>query len=341
MIKDQLFKRIFIPLSGIAFPFLAGLLRGANYSLLQVGITILFFVGITALGWQGLVKVTAYLHAAKRLQPLLFYRLFLLVMAGAAVGSAVFGLSGFLWQKFFLQASGDDAFWNAALVGLLYGIMLASLYEVIFLSVERRLDDRVLQQLDKERQEAELTVLKNELDPHFFFNCMNTLSYLVREDGQKAYQFVHKLSSVYKYFLLNKEKVVVPLKDELEFLSNYVYLLRIRFDNNIRVDQPIGEQDTPFYILPCSLHVLVENAIKHNSFSEAEPLEIAIAMNGRYLTVANPVKAGLQVAESTKVGLRNLKARYHMVSNQAIVVQKTDNRLVVKLPVITKNNQHD
>ena len=229
----------------------------------------------------------------------------------------------------------------ATLFAAVTGVVLALLYEVIFLSVEKELDSLVLQQIDHERQEAEVSVLRNELDPHFFFNCMNALSHLVREDGNKAYQFVHNLSNTYKYFLRNKDVDYVSLKDELEFLEAYYFLLRIRFDETIRIENTIDPQNGSALILPCALQVLVENAMKHNFFSEKEPLVVTIGMNHFFITVSNPVRPKLHATDSTKVGLRNLKARYRLITNQNVLVQKTATKFLVKLPVVKQTNRYD
>jgi LytS/YehU family sensor histidine kinase len=132
----------------------------------------------------------------------------------------------------------------------------------------------------------------------------------------------------------------VLLQDEMEFLENYYFLLRIRFDDTIRIDHHVNQQEGPVYILPCTLQVLVENAMKHNFFSEKEPLVISIDQNGQFITVSNPVRPKPNVSDSTKVGLRNLKARYRLVANQNILVQKTSNKFLVKLPIV-KTTHHD
>jgi LytS/YehU family sensor histidine kinase len=170
---------------------------------------------------------------------------------------------------------------------------------------------------------------------------MNTLSYLVQHDNEKAYQFVHKLSTIYKYVLRNKDVDYVSLEEELEFLENYYYLLRIRFDESIRINNTIGPQEDNVRILPCTLQVLVENAMKHNFFSEKEPLVISIAMNRSFISVSNPVRPKMYVSDSTKIGLRNLKARYRLITNQNVLVQKTATQFLVKLPIVKQTNQYD
>jgi LytS/YehU family sensor histidine kinase len=209
---------------------------------------------------------------------------------------------------------------------------------VAFLSRQDRPDYTVRQPVE-EKPIARSSELKNELDPHFFFNCMNTLSYLVRNDAEKAWQFVHKLSNVYKYFLRNKEKSLVPLHEEMEFLDNYLFLLQVRFDDNILVTKNLNAQNG-VSILPCTLQVLVENAIKHNFFSEKEPLVISIEQNGYFLHVSNPMRPKVHASESVESGLRNLQTRYRVLAQQQVILQKANSRFLVKLPIV-KTISHD
>lgn len=338
MIKDQLFKRLFIPLTGFVFPLLTGLIPLRTETLLPFLLAIFFYTAVVFFGWSGVVKFTSKLRMLPTLKKNIFPKLVVLSITAASYGAALCFLSTLAWLRLDAQAHNSQPLWRATIIGGVGGTFLALMYEAVFLSVEKELDSKVLAQIDKERLEAEVNVLKNELDPHFFFNCMNALSHLIKEDKEKAHAFVHKLSNIYKYFLRNKEMNFVPMCDELTFLENYYYLLSIRFENNIRIENTIELQNGPVYILPCTLQVLVENAIKHNFFSEKEPLVISIAMNNHYITVCNPVRPKLQVAESTKVGLRNLKARYRLITNQNVLVQKTGNKFLVKLPIVKQTS---
>ncbi|MBB1283741.1 histidine kinase [Flavisolibacter sp. BT320] len=327
-----------IPIVGAAAPFLAKLVRWPEDGLVFVLVTIFYFIGVSFLTWQVVVKLVSDLRRTNPLKGNIFSRIISLLLTGGLLAGAVFFTATWLWQRLFLQSINGMQPLNAALVGAITGGVLSLVYEVVFLSMEKELDSRVLEQVDRERLEAEVNVLRSELDPHFFFNCMNTLSHLVRNDADKAYQFVHKLSSVYKYFLRNKEKQFVSLQDEMEFLDNYYYLLRIRYDDNIRIENKVEESEDNVSILPCTLQVLVENAIKHNFFSEREPLVISIFRNGKFIHVSNPVRPKLHAAESTYIGLRNLKARYRIITNQNVLVLTTGNRFLVKLPIVIPEN---
>ncbi len=340
MIRDQLYKRIFIPLAAVAFPFLAGLFGPSGFHTLTIVSTILFFTGVAFLGWQGVVYLTAWLRTRKGLLQRPFLKLVSVPLVCAVLASAVFTLATVAWQLAALDQHHPPTLGSAALVGGLGGLLLSLFYEIVYLTLEKEQDNRVLKQIERELMEAEVNVLKSELDPHFFFNCMNALSHLVRADADKAWQFVHRLSGVYKYFLRNKDKTYVSLQDELEFLDNYHFLLSIRYDDNIHIESSINSEKGTVFILPCTLQVVVENAIKHNFFSEKDPLRVSIVQNGEYIIVSNPVKPKLHAVESTSVGLRNLKARYRLLTNQNVLVQKTNHKFFVKLPIV-KTVSHD
>jgi sensor histidine kinase YesM len=128
--------------------------------------------------------------------------------------------------------------------------------------------------------------------------------------------------------------------DEVGFLEDYYFLLRIRYDDNIRIHQDFGSESDDIQVLPCALQVLVENAIKHNFFSEREPLEISIRRNGSYIVVSNPVRPKPPGNDSTHIGLRNLKARYSLLTQQSVEVQNGSDIFLVKLPIV-KTVNHD
>jgi LytS/YehU family sensor histidine kinase len=250
------------------------------------------------------------------------------------VGTIV--LAAGIWQTVLLKEIVLLPIIKSAAITTVVVLMLTLLYESVFLSAEIDLDERVMLQLEQERLQAQSSVLQNELDPHFLFNSLNALSYLVQNDPQKAYEFVHKLSNVFKYLLLNKQKDYVSLQEELCFLEDYYFLLRVRFDDSIQIENAIDRSETDAKVLPCTLQALVENAIKHNFFSDNEPLIISIQMNHCFITVANTIKPKPYKASSTKTGLDNLKKRYQYIMNKNIIVQRTTDKFLVKVPLENK-----
>jgi sensor histidine kinase YesM len=332
MATRSVFKLLFTPLVGLLLPVAVGLVDFDTLAFLPRLFTFVFFVVVTHITYLGTLAIVTKLRTHKSICGNIFRKLVFLLLATASFGTGMALLSSGLWQ---LMMLGDLVFvpvMKAAAVAAVAASFLALIYEAVLLSAEIDLDSRVMQQLDHERQQAEASVLQNELDPHFLFNCLNTLSYLVRNDADKAYRFVHKLSNVFKYLLLNKQKSFVSLEEEMAYLDDYHFLLRVRFDEGIQIKAAVNGQAGETMLLPCTLQALVENAIKHNLFSEKEPLVISIVVEKEFITVSNPVRPRRYKASSTKTGLHNLQSRYKVVMNKAIHVQTTSNIFLVKIP---------
>ena len=144
---------------------------------------------------------------------------------------------------------------------------------------------------------------------------------------------------MYRYFLANKNKEYVTLREELNFIDQYFFLLKLRYDDKIKLQKELDDHDlNAVTILPCALQILVENAIKHNNFSEAEPLSIKISINEENIFVGNTKSPAKIPHYSTKVGLSNLKARYELACNKAITVESGRNYFVVRLPLLKVHN---
>lgn len=176
--------------------------------------------------------------------------------------------------------------------------------------------------------------LKNQVNPHFLFNSLNTLSSLIATDTETAEQFIHKLSSIYRYILENSRKDRISLDAELAFIDDYFELFRIRDAGKIFLDINAIEADS-YYILPVSLQILVENAIKHNMATRENPLKISIFIEGRYVVVENNLQKMATSVRSTRIGLKNLGERVRIISGMALVIEETNKEFTVKLPLLT------
>jgi sensor histidine kinase YesM len=212
---------------------------------------------------------------------------------------------------------------------------LVNVYETVFAVRDMAADKINKEQLERARAEAELEALKNQIDPHFIFNSLNTLSHLIENKPAKAKQFNDSLADVYRYILQNKARDLVLLKEEINFLQHYFSLLKIRFEDAIGMNLAIPTERYDHYLIPpISLQILVENAIKHNEFSDNAPLQIDITMQGERLVVSNVVRKKELRKSSSKIGLLNLSERYKLTTDQALAIIEDDNRFVVYLPVL-------
>ena len=190
------------------------------------------------------------------------------------------------------------------------------------------------EQLKKENIEAQFEALRNQINPHFLFNCFNVLSTLVHKDPEASSKFIGQLSNVYRYLLFNQEKKIVPLKEELTFLDSYSYLLRTRFNDNLKIENKLSNQSDSIMVAPASLQMLIENAIKHNVASKKNPLHIELNIEGDFIIIRNTLQRKKLEEESTKLGLKNIISRYKLLSNLPVKIEETETLFTVKIPIL-------
>jgi hypothetical protein len=190
------------------------------------------------------------------------------------------------------------------------------------------------ERLEKEKARVQFDNLKNQLNPHFLFNALTSLNSLIAENQELASQFVHHLSRVYRYVLQHKDKNLVTLKTELDFIENYVSLLKTRFQQALVFKMDIGVDQWEYSVAPVTLQILIENAIKHNIIESARPLTISIFTSGKYIVVSNNLQRRRIVETSNQVGLENLKSLYGFLTAQPVIIEQTDERFSVKVPLI-------
>lgn len=195
-------------------------------------------------------------------------------------------------------------------IAIVMDILLVTVYEGIVLF--RLWKDSIIrsERLEKENMVTRFEALKNQINPHFLFNSLNTLSSLIHEDVQKSEEFIDEFSTIYRYILERQDKMVSSVKEELDFARSFLHLLKIRFGDALITDIKVDQGKLNRYIPTLALQLLVENAIKHNKITKKEPLTIRIDIEEDYLVVANNYQLRAEVTTSTKVGLKNLNERY-------------------------------
>ncbi len=194
-------------------------------------------------------------------------------------------------------------------------------------------------QTEKGKAEAELKLLKSQIDPHFLFNNLNILSSLIKKDTDRADNFITRFSNLYRYMLSSGDKDFVGMNEELRFLDDYVYLLNQRFGTAYQIENNIDREVAYQYIiLPAALQGLVENAVKHNEGSRNEPLKITIDIKNETIRVANAIRPKMTQPNSTGTGLKNLQARYELLTNKSIQITEEQGLFEVRLPLIKMLN---
>jgi len=216
-------------------------------------------------------------------------------------------------------------------------IVLIMLTAIIYArSFFREWLDQAIQseKLKKEAIALQYQVMQNQVNPHFLFNSLNTLGSLIDIDPQKAKEFTRELSMFYRELLYFKDKELVPLTDEMRFVEKYIYLQKIRFGNNFNVSIRIND-DRGFEVIPMSIQMMIENAVKHNIISKEKPLNIIIGQkDDSSLYVENNLQLRKNVSGSNHIGLNNLTERYRFLSGKEIMVDRTEETFRVTLPLI-------
>jgi len=217
-------------------------------------------------------------------------------------------------------------FVSALVVGSVIIIRLINQKQNVLLEMEA---------LKREALQSQYESLKNQLSPHFLFNSLTALKVLIREAPEKAQDYVNSLSAALRYTLQSNEKMVVTLKEELEFMSSYHFLIRKRFDSNLVIETEIDDSMTSFMLPPLTIQTLIENAIKHNEISKRKPLTVRImTTKNDSLIVANDIQSKLTDEEGTGIGLTNLSRQLRMLADRDISVSRDHNRFVVEIPLI-------
>lgn len=189
-------------------------------------------------------------------------------------------------------------------------------------------------ELEKEKALVQYDNLKNQLNPHFLFNALSSLNSLIFENPQLASDFLQQLSKVYRYVLENKEKNLVTLETEMNFVNHYVQLLKTRFDGSLNIKFDIDEQAREMKIVPVTLQVLFENAVKHNVTSKENPLSIDVRNENDFLLVRNNLQKKHVIEESNGQGLGNLKNLYRYLSDNEVVIEENEKSFTVKIPLL-------
>lgn len=183
---------------------------------------------------------------------------------------------------------------------------------------------------------AKFDALKNQLDPHFLFNSLNVLTSLIDENPETAQKFTTSLSKVYRYVLEQKNKELVSVEEELKFAETYIGLLKMRFENSIQFHVSKAISNPEAKIIPLSLQLLLENAVKHNMISEENPLIINIYEKDGNLMVKNNLQHKNVLHKSSGIGLLNIKQRYDLLTSREVLIHKNEQYFEVGLPMLTK-----
>ncbi|MEZ5351667.1 MAG: sensor histidine kinase [Bryobacteraceae bacterium] len=331
-IDDRPARLIFTPVLGVAIPLITGLFRHLPIESPAYWLGFLYTTFVSFVIWHGnrflLPKMGSqpdWLHHPRR-------RLASLLLLSSFYTVPVSTLLLWLWYR--MTAAETD--WNVlratVLLTLISVFFIVHSYETVYLIRQRTYDRIAYEKVERAKAQAELASLREQVDPHFMFNCLNTLAGLTEEDPERATEFTVAMANVYRYILRTREQDLVPLRDEMDFLRAYYSLLRLRFDDGVQLVTP-SEAPSGVLIPPAALQMALENAVKHNEFSGAQPLVVKVEWSDGEAVVTNAKSPRPRPAETAALGLRNLDERYRLTMQRPIQVLDAEGRFQLRLPL--------
>lgn len=233
--------------------------------------------------------------------------------------------------------------WQYATGAIVYTFLIALFISLVFTTIGffRAWRDSVLSEAatKAEMMSYKYESLRNQINPHFLFNSFNVLSDLVYEDQAQAVTFIRQMSDLFRYVLDSREKELVTLYEELEFMNSYVFLLKTRFGDKLNLQVDLNPEKDE-YIVPMTLQLLVENAVKHNEVSEKFPLSISIRQNCGYIEVENAIKPKQVGNDSKKTGLKNIAQQFTFFTDKEIEIKPTETHFLVRVPIIMMEKEY-
>ncbi|MBK7854243.1 MAG: histidine kinase [Bacteroidetes bacterium] len=228
------------------------------------------------------------------------------------------------------------------LIGGVATAFVLSVYEGLYFFEKYQEALVTTEELKKSNLQSQFDSLKNQVNPHFLFNSLNTLASLIEEDKNASIKFVQKMSTVYRYLLQSNEKELTTIGKELEFIQSYIFMLKTRFDESLKVEIQIADEYKDYLVTPLTLQLLVENAVKHNVVSNENPLVIKIFVDDEQkLVVSNVLQRKTHLVKSNGVGLKNIMQRYELLGKRKVEVIVTEKRFEVKVPLMEQQLKGD
>jgi two-component system, LytTR family, sensor kinase len=307
-----------------------------DWKVWAVTIPIVYFMGYFS--WFGHVQYTEFVirkfpsieQTGKRI--LYIVGVNLLVMTPSVI------LILYVFQFFHIlgYSIGDNDVKYAYLLGLSVNLIFGTLWEAVYIIDKYKENSIEKELLEKMQLQQEFDNLKQRINPHFLFNCFNTLSALITENKQKADKFLDELSKVYRYLLRSNDSDMSTLESEIKFIESYWQLLKTRHDESLNFNISVDRKYYTYLLPSLSLQLLVENVVKHNSLSRQQPITISIhSTDKEYLVVENNLARKKSKIESTGIGLSMIREKYRLLQGDNIQVDEHNNeKFTVTLPLI-------
>lgn len=338
VIKDKSWKLIKLILGSatlsvfIILVFMTGMLHDFNSYI--IGFLWAFSISITQ--WVGLSFIYNYIDRKiswiEAPVKKVFVHIFVFLTYSISAFILVQFFNYYVWQGILPSKS-----WGLIMKSIPFTVIISLIISLIFTAIGFFFawKNSVIQaeKLKAEMMAYKYESLRNQINPHFLFNSLNVLSDLVYDDQAMAVKFIRQMSDLFRYVLDSRDKELVPLKDELDFINSFSFLLKIRFEEKLEINIDV-QANTDEYIVPMTLQLLIENAVKHNEVSEAFPLRITIRKNGDFLEVENGLRLKNVGDDSKKTGLKNIIQQFAFFCDHPIEIIALDDSFLVRVPIL-------
>ncbi|GAB3522594.1 sensor histidine kinase [Emticicia fontis] len=330
MSNQNIYIRIifFSSLSIASIYLVLSVIRNDNLHYYNIMIDFVRIFGFSVCFW--LINLQLFNYLSKRTTQQIAYLLIILITSILAYYIMVFLAKylSILYELKGIKQSGigfRGVVANLLIITFLYSTNIFRKYKEVEAENER---------LKRNQLENQLLQLKAQLNPHFLFNSFSTLKAMVEEKDENSVEYIIKLSEVYRYLIENAESHLVTIREELKMANAYFFMLKSRFEENINLEINLGQEEFERKIPSMSLQLLIENAVKHNVISRAKPLTIKISAEQNYLIVQNNFQPKRNLEESTKIGLKNLDNRCHILVGKSLYIRQSETDFLVKIPIL-------
>lgn len=335
-LDDRLVRLIGVPFFGIVIPSSTGLLKLDALLAWETALHYLYFILIAGVVWEGnrwlLFRYYPVFFASNSVLQKYVLMIGLNVLFTAPISLLM--LFGWKWATGDITIPKETLFATMAIT-VVCVIFVTNVYEKVLFAKHSDNEKLKIEQLEQAKVLAELEALKNQVDPHFMFNTLNSLSFLVEHDAERAQQFIENLADVYRYILKSKEKDLVLLEDEVSFMKAYVGLMQLRHEEAFTINLKLNDAQKHSYLIPpVSMMVALENAVKHNEVSKSSPLIVDVLQDADNILISNLISVRKIARESTQVGLKNLNDRFEKTLGLSIEIDKENNRFTLRLPLL-------
>ena len=289
--------------------------------------------------WQIQTLIAIYLRkrfqgAVRTTRRVIFALIFFIVLSMVIVTLIFIGYGTSHFLGFSMNTA---AYFGALIVAFIVNLSAVAINEALSGNEHTKNAELDAERLKRETLQTQLHSLQQQINPHFLFNSLNSLSSLIGDNAEEAEKFVAEMSKVYRYVLRYKDTAFTDLATELRFIKSYFHLLKTRFGDKVRIKVSVEESRMNYLLPPLTLQLLIENSVQHNAVLKENPLLIEIFTSGdndSHLTVRNNIQAKGFKPPSNKIGLKNIDRRYKLMKLPSIAVEKTDHHFSVTLPLV-------